>query len=187
MDTQIIAFAGSNSSDSINEQLVHAAIKKLPNESTHFVNLKEMKVPMYSKDLEAEQGIPEAIKELYQQFTGADGFIIASPEHNGLILAFFKNIIDWLTRIDQKIFMDKPVLLLSASPGEGGGKTNLSILSETMPFWGAEIIDTYSLGNFHDVFDIDTQSITDVEEISNFHAALEKFARKTLHLSPVNY
>lgn len=182
MDNQIIALSGSNSSNSINEQLLHAATKELPSESINFVNLKELKVPMYSKDLEDEQGFPESIKELFQQFTQADGFIIASPEHNGLIPAFFKNILDWLTRIDQNIFMDKPVLLLSTSPGQGGGKNNLSILSETMPFWGAEIIGTYSLGNFDEVFDTDSRSITDDRKAQNFSKTIEKFSR---HIFPL--
>ncbi|NGP88580.1 NADPH-dependent FMN reductase [Fodinibius halophilus] len=174
MNTQIIAFAGSNSPNSINEQLTKAAIDDISIDDVTYVDFKDMNIPMYGKAVEKEQGIPTPIKNLYQQMTKAEGFIVASPEHNGLLPAFFKNIIDWLTRIDQEIFMNKPVLLLSASPGDNGGATNLSILSDLMPFWGAEIVDTYSLGKYNEYFDVESQTIVNPDEAQKFSTAIEQ-------------
>jgi NAD(P)H-dependent FMN reductase len=175
MNTHIVAFAGSNSPNSINEQLTKAAINNISIEDVKYIDLNDIDVPMYGKELENQQGIPKAIKDLYQEMTNAEGFIVASPEHNGLLPAFFKNIIDWLTRIDQEIFMNKPVLLLSASPGDNGGATNLSILSDLMPFWGAEVIGSYSLGNYNEYFDTESQAIVKPAESQKFATVIERF------------
>lgn len=145
---KIIAFAGSNHSHSLNYQLIQHASTLVERHSVEILDLRAFHVPIYSIDLEQRQGIPEQIRQMKNKLRQADAFIIASPEHNGSIPAFFKNIIDWLSRIEQNIFGGKPVLLLSASPGAKGGKTNLEHLSKLMPFWGAEVTGTYSIGNF---------------------------------------
>jgi len=111
----IIAFTGSTNPNSINEKLLIATINKLSKDSVNLVQLVDKNIPVYSQKIEEEEGIPNPIKELFQLLTQADGFIIASPEHNGLLSAFLKNIIDWLSRVDQKFFGDKPVMLLSTS------------------------------------------------------------------------
>ncbi|MTI89063.1 MAG: NAD(P)H-dependent oxidoreductase [Balneolaceae bacterium] len=179
MENHIIAFAGSNSSHSINEQLIKATIQGFSNKKVQYIDLKQLDIPVYGIDLEQTEGIPEEIKTLHQQMLKAEGFIIASPEHNGLMPAFFKNIIDWLSRIDRKVFMDKPVLLMSTSPGANGGATSLSILAGLMPFWGANVIDTYSLSKFNDSFDMDSQSIVDKEKANKLADVIKQFERET--------
>ena len=71
--------------------------------------------------------------------------------------AFLKNVIDWLSRATepgQPFFGEtkKPVLLLSASPGETGGATNIKTMSELMPWWGGDVKGTYSLGSYYEKF-----------------------------------
>ncbi|HKJ41119.1 MAG TPA: NAD(P)H-dependent oxidoreductase [Sunxiuqinia sp.] len=147
--TKIIAFAGSNHSKSINQLLIQNAVCQIKNTEVEVVNLREFNVPIYGIDQENSTGIPRSIFILKEKLQSASGFIIASPEHNGSMPAFFKNIIDWLSRIDQNIFNNKPTILFSASPGANGGKTNLAHLAKLMPFWGAEVIETFSIGNFN--------------------------------------
>lgn len=144
----IIAFAGSNHTRSINQSLVEYASRQIEGNSVKILNLRDVDVPIYSIDRERNQGIPPEILRLKSMFHNADGFLIASPEHNGSIPAFFKNIIDWLSRIDQNIFEDKPVVLLSASPGAKGGSTNIQHLKMLMPYWGAQILGSFSLGSY---------------------------------------
>ena len=160
---KIIAFTGSNNPNSINEKLVQSIIKKFPDQSIQFIDLKRFDVPIYSQDIE-QNGIPKLIKKLFQLFTEADAFIIASPEHNGLPSAFLKNTIDWLSRIDQRFFGEKPVLLLSTSPGPTGGKTHLQILEKLVLRWGGIFVEQYSLGSFDQNFDKSNLSITDLQE-----------------------
>ncbi len=149
---KIIAFTGSNNPDSINEKLVKHIISEFPKAGIEFVDLKEFNVPIYSQAIE-EMGTPEKIRKLFQIFTEADGFIVASPEHNGLPSAFLKNIIDWLSRIDQQFFGQKPILLLSTSPGVTGGRTHLQLLAGLVGRWGGNLVGQYSLGSFSENFD----------------------------------
>jgi len=147
---KIIAFAGSNHSKSINRKLVSYVVQRLQSVHSRVLDLREFDAPIYSIDLEKSNGIPETICQLKRIIDSADGFIIASPEHNGSLPAFFKNIIDWLSRIDQNIFNDKPTVLLSTSPGVNGGGTNLKHLAELLPHWGTKVIGILSIGRFND-------------------------------------
>lgn len=179
----IVAFAGSNNPQSINHQLLLAATKKLNYASVHVLILADFTAPMYSESLEKELGIPHSIVNLHQILTEADGFIIACPEHNGLLPAFFKNIIDWLSRIDQKIFRHKPLLMISTSPGKNGGATNLQTLANLLPWWGAVLTGTYSLSLFHKHFDNQHMSIHDPAEDQKLTDAVELFLQ---HLAEPN-
>ncbi len=147
---KIIAFAGSNSSKSINQQLATYAASLTPN--TEVIQLTDYNTPIYSEDAESETGIPESIQRLNNKLSAADGFIIAVNEHNGNISAFFKNILDWLSRNQRDFLKDKKVVLLSTSPGGRGGASAIGIAQKTLPYFGATVVGTISIGNFYDVF-----------------------------------
>ncbi len=171
---KILAFTGSSNLDSINEKLIQAIIRNFPDRGIEFIDLKAYNAPIFSRDKE-RVGIPEPIKALFHLFTEADAFIIASPEYNGLLSGLLKNTIDWLSRIDQKFFGSKPVLLLSTSPGSAGGSTHLQILEKLLPRWGGILAGRYSLNNFDQNYDESSQSITDRGqwvELENAMAAL---------------
>ncbi len=155
---KIIAFTGSNNPNSINEKFVRYIISEFPEAKIEFLDLKVFNVPIYSQAIE-EMGIPEKIRKLFQIFTEADGFILASPEHNGLPSAFLKNIIDWLSRIDQQFFGQKPILLLSTSPGVTGGRTHLQLLAGLVGRWGGNLVGQYSLGSFAENFDAGQEEV----------------------------
>tara|TARA_B100000809_G_scaffold91232_1_gene89750 strand:+ start:422 stop:1390 length:969 start_codon:yes stop_codon:yes gene_type:complete len=177
---RIIAFTGSNNPNSINEKLVQSIISKYPDQSIKFIDLKRFDVPIYSQNIE-QHGIPKPIKILFQLFAETDAFIIASPEHNGLPSAFLKNTIDWLSRINQKFLNEKPILLLSASPGPAGGKTHLQILEKLMLQWGALFVEQYSLGSFDQNLDKVGLVITNQQE----NIKLEKAMQAIINEQPI--
>lgn len=152
---KIIAFTGSNSPNSINQRLIEYIQQEFPDSGIEYLDLKDHELPIYSVEIE-ERGIPIQAKELFQLFASANAFILASPEHNGLPSAFLKNHIDWLSRIDQHFLGDKPILLLSASPGATGGSSHLGILATLVQRWGGVLTGLFSLGHFHQNFDIAT-------------------------------
>jgi NAD(P)H-dependent FMN reductase/kynurenine formamidase len=189
---KIIAFAGSNSRNSINAKLTKGLLSYFQKAEVNYIDLKDVNVPIYSQDLETDKGIPQEIQTLYRQFEDADGFIVASPEYNGLMPGFFKNIIDWLSRIDQRIFKNKPVLLISTSYGNKGGSSNLTVLEKVMPFWGAKSVHTYSLGNFDENFSSNFNNLTDPDEFKKLQVVISNFKvelfneRSIDRKSPVN-
>jgi len=148
---KILAFAGSNHKNSINYQLIEFTTSLLPNFEVKVLDIRDWEVPLYSINMDPDQ-TPEQITTLIGLIEEYDGFIIASPEHNGGTPAFFKNILDWLSRRVKNVFDKKPLFLMSTSPGGKGGSTNLKFLIHTLPYQGATIGATYSLPSFFDNF-----------------------------------
>lgn len=150
---KILVFSGSNSSQSINIQVVSYAACLLQNNAPSILDLRDFESPIYSIDSEKNDGIPENIKKLHAEFQDASGFIIACPEHNGSMPAFFKNYIDWLSRIQKNIFGNKPVFLLTVSPGQYGGGTVHESLTQLIPRWGGLLVASMKIGNYISVQD----------------------------------
>ncbi|MCH2230339.1 MAG: NAD(P)H-dependent oxidoreductase [Crocinitomicaceae bacterium] len=145
---KIIAFSGSNSKTSINQQLIEAIASS--NEQMETLNLRDYEAPLYGIDIEEEIGIPETMTLLKQKIKDADGILVSCPEHNGSMPAVLKNTIDWLSRIEPKVFEDKPTVFLSTSPGPRGGVSALEHLVAVMPYRGANIVGSLSIGSFQD-------------------------------------
>ncbi len=175
---KIIALAGSNSSTSINYQLVNYAISKMDGIETQLLNMSNFSFPIYSEDIEKEKGFPEEIITLKDQFQSADGFVIAVNEHNGNLSAYFKNTLDWLSRVDRNFLKDKKGLLLSTSPGGGGGKNALAVVKNMLPHMGATIIDTFSLPSFYDNFDIENKEIKNQEVVLTIETIITNFQKE---------
>jgi chromate reductase, NAD(P)H dehydrogenase (quinone) len=118
---RILAFSGSNSSRSINQKLIKYAANLVEKSEVTLLDLKDYSLPMFDLDCEEKYGIPDKAYELKTIFDVHDAFIIAIPEHNSSMPSFFKNIIDWLSRIEKSVFRGKSMILLSATPGPSGG------------------------------------------------------------------
>ncbi len=149
---KVVTIAGSNSQKSLNKSLLGYTTNLLKEVKTISIDLNDYILPIYGEDFEAENGIPTAVKRLDEIIDSADGFIISLAEHNGSYAAVFKNTIDWLSRLDMKIWKEKPMLLMATSPGGRGGATVLRSASAYFPFLGAKVIATYSLPSFYDNF-----------------------------------
>ena len=146
---KILAFSGSNHSKSINQQLVSFTSSLIKGFEVKVLDIKDWDIPIYSIDMDPDQ-TPDRITELIALIHEYDGFIISSPEHNGGTPAFFKNIIDWLSRRGKNVFDKKPVFLMSTSPGGGAGANHLKYLIHSLPYQGATVAATFSLPSFYD-------------------------------------
>jgi NAD(P)H-dependent FMN reductase len=147
---KILAFAGSNSKTSINKQLASYAAS-LVDEEYDVVDLNDYELPVFSLEIEAE-GFPKAALRFNELLNNYDGFVVSLAEHNGSYSAVFKNLFDWVSRMDRKVFKDKPVLLMATSPGGRGGASVLETAAGTFPHLGANIIAKFSLPSFYDHF-----------------------------------
>lgn len=148
---KILAFAGSTSSTSINKKLATFAAENLENTSFDIIDLRDFILPIYSED-EEKNGFPESIKKFTALLDNYEGFILSLAEHNGSYAAAFKNIFDWSSRINAKIFRDKPLLLMATSPGGLGGKFVLAVGEQRFSRMGAKELITFSLPSFYDNF-----------------------------------
>ncbi len=145
---KIIAFAGSNHSKSINKQLVSSGVSLITEMQVDVLDISSWNIPIYSIDMDPDK-TPDEIASLINLIHEYDGFIVSSPEHNGGTPAFFKNIIDWLSRRSKVVFNNKPMLLMSTSPGQGGGKKNRQFLETLFMHLGANIVASYTLPSFY--------------------------------------
>lgn len=145
---KIIAFAGSNSKTSINKQLVTYASSLLEHVDVKILDLNDFDVPLFSVDLEKEMGHPENAKRFVELIKSSNGIMVSLAEHNGAYTSVFKNLFDWMSRIEQKTFQNKPMLLMATSPGARGGQSVLQIALDRFPRHNAQIIEKYSLPSF---------------------------------------
>src|SRR6476659_7441475 len=76
---------------------------------------------MYNADIQEASGFPPGAEDLAAAIRAADGVIIVSPEYNWTIPGALKNAIDWVSRMKEQPFKDKPVALQSASGALLGG------------------------------------------------------------------
>lgn len=156
----ILAFAGSNSSTSINFQLVKATASAFDQHNVQLLNMANTPFPMYSEDNEEENGFSNTLVEFRDDIKKADALILSVNEHNGNPSAYFKNVLDWLSRLDRNFLEGTLVLLMSTSPGKRGAAASLGIIENTLPRFGAEITATFSLPSFNQNFDSE-KGITD--------------------------
>lgn len=175
---KIVAFAGSTSSTSINKKLATFAAENLENISFDVIDLRDFTLPIFSVD-EEKNGFPEDVKKFTSLLDNYDGFILSLAEHNGSYAAAFKNIFDWSSRIEVKVFRDKPLLLMATSPGGMGGKFVLSAAEQRFPRQGAKELFIFSLPNFYDNFKDDKIVNEDLllslkEQVNKFENAVNQ-------------
>lgn len=148
----IIAFAGSSSKTSINQQLAQYAASLVENVEVTTLDLNDFELPIYGMDLENEKGIPENAQKFLNAIKSSDGIVLSLAEHNGAYSTVFKNLFDWMSRINGKLWNEKPMLLMASSPGARGGATVLEIAKGRFPFMGGNIVADFSLPSFFDNF-----------------------------------
>lgn len=171
---KIIAFGASNSRKSINKQFATWAAKQINEVQIQILDLNDFEMPIYSIDRENEMGIPQLAIDFKQLIKESDGILISLAEHNGAYTTAFKNIFDWITRIEKSPWDNKPMLLLATAPGPRGGKSVLEIAYSRFKRMNDNEIFTFSLPSFNDNFD-PAKGITNTELLIQFKQNLDQF------------
>ena len=175
--SHILCFAGSNSSTSINFKLIKytASLIHYPHE-IQVLNMVNYPFPMYSEDYEKSNGFSNSLKELRTYIQETQGLIISANEHNGNPSAYFKNVLDWLSRLDSKFLEEKRIFLMGTSPGKRGAQGSIEVLTKLLPRFGAEIVSNFALPLFSDNFE--GEKISDKLLVKEHQEALSLFLTK---------
>jgi NAD(P)H-dependent FMN reductase len=165
MSKKILAFGASNSLNSINKKLATYAANQIDDAEVTILDLNDFEMPIYSIDREKESGIPYLAVQFKDHIKKADGLIISFAEHNGAYSVAFKNVMDWMSRLEGSVWENKPMLLLATSPGGRGGQSVLTLAANSFKHMNKSSLFSFSLPSFHNNFS-EAEGIVD-EALSN--------------------
>ena len=160
MKKKVVAFGASNSSRSINKKLVTYASGLLDGADVEILDLNDYELPLFSVDREDEMGQPDLAQAFLKKITDCDGIIVSFAENNGSYSVAYKNLYDWVSRIQPKVYQDQPMVLLSTSPGGRGGQSVLELALSQIPRFGGQVKASVSVPSFGENFDVDAGLIT---------------------------
>ncbi|MBV9348045.1 MAG: NAD(P)H-dependent oxidoreductase [Pseudolabrys sp.] len=120
MALNVVVICGSLRKGSYNRMVANA----LPGLAPPELKLKDAPpfegFPVFNQDLKDASGEPPDVIDWASAIRNADGVLIVSPEYNWSVPGGLKNAIDWVSRMKDQPFKDKPVALQSASTGPMG-------------------------------------------------------------------
>jgi len=163
---KILAFAASNSSQSINKQLVEYSKQLIESgliegAQVEVLDINDYEMPLYSSDREEAGGIPQLAHDFKAKIEQADALVVSFAEHNGSYTAAFKNLFDWTSRIDMAVYQNTPTVMLATSPGKGGAANVLNTAKTSAPYFGGNVVADLSVAEFYNVFDSEAGELTD--------------------------
>ena len=174
---KILVFGASNSKHSINKQFAIYAAQHLSNVELQVADLNDYKLPLYSIDLQREEGVDANAIRFSELIQESDAIVLSLAEYNGLHTSAFKNLCDWMSRIPMDppmhIWQGKPMFLLSTSPSQRPVNNVLRVSKELFPSFGARIIADFYLPSFHHFFRDD--EIIDEVQRTAFNIQKNKF------------
>jgi len=139
--------------------------------------------PLYDADIQTASGFPAQVNAWAEAIRGADALIIVSPEYNWSIPGGLKNAIDWVSRMKDQPFKDKPVALQSAAGGILGGSRAQYHLRQCLTsidaivFGRPEVIVTFAPQKF-DEKTLELKDATAIDLVKQQLAGFEAFVRR---------
>lgn len=124
------------------------------------IDLSRYPLPIFAEHLE-QTAFPDEARALKAELITVDALILSAPEYNGSITPLLKNAIDWSSRstdgeppLALTAWRGKPVALMAASPGPGGGMRVLMHLRDILAVMQALVIpQQVTVANAHQAFD----------------------------------
>ena len=174
---KVLAFAGSNSENSVNKKLIHFAATYFENDEVEVLDLNDYEMPIFKPEREAA-GIPQLALDFAKKIDASDLILMSLAEYNSTYTTAFKNIFDWVSRIkDRKNFGKTPMILMSAAPGPGGGKNVTEAFLKRAPFSGTTVLENFILPKFKDNFE-EGKGIINDELKAEFEEKIESVKSK---------
>lgn len=175
--SKILTFGASSSKKSINKRFAVYVAHCIPNADVNVLDLNDYEMPIYSIDRENENGIPDLAYRFKEKFKSSDAVVISFAEHNASYTSAFKNIFDWISRIDKNVWHNKPMFLLATSTGGNGAVIVLEAAFSRISRANTNHISTFSLPNFNENFN-ENSGIIDPKLKSSFESKLDEFISK---------
>jgi chromate reductase len=177
-ELKVLVICGSLRKGSFNAALARALPALAPPDMKLIMASSIGAFPLYNADVQAT-GFPAPVEELAAAIRAADGVLFVTPEYNWSMPGVLKNTIDWLSRLADQPFKDKPVVIQSASQGPLGGARMQYHWRMSMTFLSAFIFGTPEVfvGSAQTKFDKDTLELKDQPTKDVIKQQLAAFAK----------
>jgi NAD(P)H-dependent FMN reductase len=144
---RVLLISGSLRADSLNTRLLRHLAERLSGRCEVDLLLpQQVELPLFDQDLEGDPDVVAQVAALHRRVSNHDALIVASPEYNGQLTPYLKNLVDWVSRlayVDRRFgpaFCDRPVLLCSASTGSSGGSVAVPHARALFGYVGALVV-----------------------------------------------
>lgn len=138
---KLISICGSLREKSFNKAITNTLPELAPQDCNITQAPSFADFPLYNADLQNSDGFPEPVNALADAIAEADGVVIISPEYNFSMPGGLKNALDWISRLPDQPFKNKPVALQSAAAGMLGGARMQYHLRQTLVFLEARVFN----------------------------------------------
>ena len=175
----VLVICGSIRKGSYNATLTRALPGLAPPEIKFVMAPTIATLPLYNADIQEMSGFPGPAEDLAAAIRAADGVLFVTPEYNGSMPGGLKNAIDWLSRMKDQPFKEKPVAIQSCSQGPLGGARMQYHWRMSMTFLNAFIFGTPEIfvGQAQTKFDKDTLELKDQPTKDIVKTQLAAFAK----------
>jgi chromate reductase, NAD(P)H dehydrogenase (quinone) len=176
----VLVICGSLRKGSYNAALTRALPALAPLEMKLIAAPAFDTLPLYNADIQEVSGFPGPAEALTAAIRAADGVLFVTPEYNWSMPGGLKNAIDWVSRMKDQPFQEKPVAIQSCSTGILGGARMQYHWRMSMTFVKAFIFGTPEVfvSQAQNKFDKDTLELKDqaTKDMVKMHlAAFAKF------------
>lgn len=184
--SEVLVICGSLRKASFNAIVV----RTLPELKPAGMTLKTAKpfdtFPFFNADIQASSGFPADVQAFADDILAADGVLFVTPEYNFSIPGALKNALDWVSRLPNQPFKDKPVAIQSASTSPVGGARMQYHLRQTMVFLEALVFTKPEIFIAHAAtkFDEKAGTFTDQTGRDLIKKQLEGFEKFIERVSP---
>ena len=133
---KILVIPGSLRTGSLNTRLAATAAHEFAQAGADVtrISLADFPLPIYDGDLQSKSGVPKHAVNLKRMMSAHHGVLIVTPEYNSSIPPLVKNVIDWVSRVQDphesrgQVFRERPFAIAAASEGRLGGTRSLAAL-----------------------------------------------------------
>jgi chromate reductase len=179
---KVLAVCGSRRTGSYNQKLLDVSIKILTNLGVEVSTLSLVidALPVFSPDIRLTEINASIVKNIQSQITASSGLLICSPQYNGSIPPFLKNIIDWtaphaMQEEFTSVFDKKIVCLMGAARNAATSLGGLAHLSSVFGHLGAIVVPQYYCMSHVEKLISDSGGILDIKTSANLEKYLKTF------------
>ena len=192
---RLLIIAGSERAGAYSRHLARvaaAAARRDGCEVTEF-DLRALALPIYDGDIEHASGVPSNALALRDALASHDALLLVTPEYNGFPTPLVINAFDWMSRIPASAAggaglaatANRPVALLSSSPGPLGGLRAMNLMRQYLAGNFAMIVapQQYALGRAGEAFD-EAGALKDAKAMHGVQGVLDAVGELATALKP---